>query len=450
MVDDIASCLTIKELRRSLQKMPMGLKVAYDATLHRIRCQGQGRSLLAFEVMKWVIFARRPLLCAEIEHAVSIEMGTSELDLDDLISATNLAALCAGLIVIDQYDCFRFAHQTVSEYLSSTHVYASDGQNNSIADCCLTYLMYDVFSHGPARDISEFRDRISKYPLYGYCSSYWYEHLKNGPTSDQKKVALRFFGSEPHWRSSRQTARSGQTRGDEMLSHARLFGDVMLHHAAYLNAHHIFDDLLDIDRTALNARSELGRTPLMRAAVHHSVEFASKLIQAGADINAMDNIGDTALHLAIWKRNITMVKLILSTLSVQSGLLAETRLRYETSITRDSSGEITDLLIQDKANNQVLGFARKVAPAVTDDENDSDIDSDYSLDTSPSIVLLPPPKRHSRAFLSRWRARRSRNSSSGRTVCEAITSALGHINPDSSMRTTIQDSNQAKVMETST
>ena len=126
----------------------------------------------------------------------------------------------------------------------------------------------------------------------------------------------------------------------------------------------------------------------MRAAVHHSVEFASKLIHAGADINAMDNKRDTALHLAIWKRNLTMVKLILSTPSVQFGRLAETRLRYETAVIRAAacgSGEITDLLIQDKANNQVLGFFQKVALAVTDNDENSEIDKACSSDTSVSI-----------------------------------------------------------------
>jgi Ankyrin repeats (many copies) len=317
MVDDISACLTVKELKASLQKMPTGLKFAYDATIQRIRAQGEGRSRRAFEVMKWVMLAKRPLASAEIEHAVSIEIGSKDIDLDDLVSAVDLATLCAGLVIVDQNDRFRFSHQTVSEYLSTNHGHASEDQRKSVADCCITYLMYDTFSKGPCSDLAEFRDRLSRYPLYVYSSCYWYRQMDGGPTADQKTIALRFFSSEAHWRSARQAARSGQTKDEEMLPHARLWGDVVLHHAAYLNAHHIFEDLYDMDRSALNRRNELGRTPLMRAAVARSLQFAKKLIDVGADINPVDNAGDTALHIAAWKRDLPMIDLILSTSSVE-------------------------------------------------------------------------------------------------------------------------------------
>jgi hypothetical protein len=118
MIDDISCCLTVKELKLSLRRMPKGLEVAYDATIQRIHRQGQERFCRAFEVLKWVMFAQYPLTCAEIEHAASIETNSKDIDVDDLISAANLATLCTGLVVIDQYGYFRFAHQTVSEYLS--------------------------------------------------------------------------------------------------------------------------------------------------------------------------------------------------------------------------------------------------------------------------------------------------------------------------------------------
>jgi hypothetical protein len=79
-----------------------------------------------------------------------------------------------------------------------------------------------------------------------------------------------------------------------MLPPARLWGDTELHHAANLNAHHIFEELYDMDRSALNRRSELGRTPLMRAAVASSVPFAKRLIGVDADISLTDNTGEAA------------------------------------------------------------------------------------------------------------------------------------------------------------
>jgi hypothetical protein len=102
---------------------------------------------------------------AEIEHAVSIEIGSKDIDLDDLISAVDLATPCAGLVIIDRNDCFRFAQQAVTEYLSTNHEYAFENWRKSVADSCITYLTYDTFSKGPCSDLAELRDRLSRYPL---------------------------------------------------------------------------------------------------------------------------------------------------------------------------------------------------------------------------------------------------------------------------------------------
>src|SRR5262245_53108690 len=45
------------------------------------------------------------------------------------------------------------------------------------------------------------------------------------------------------------------------------------------------------DRTAIQARDELGNTPLMLAAVHGDVALLELLWQAGADVNATNSAG---------------------------------------------------------------------------------------------------------------------------------------------------------------
>lgn len=307
--------------------------------------------------MKWVMLAQRPLSCAEIEHAVSIESGSQDIDEDDLVPTVDLAALCAGLVVIDQDDRFDFSHQTVSEYLSRKYQNDLDGQRKSVADACIMYLMYDAFSKGTCSDLAEFQVRLWRYPLYIYCSEYFYDQMDGGPTADQKEIVLRFFSSDAYWRSSRQAARSGQSEYEVMLPNARLWGDTMLHHAAYLNAHHIFEDLYDMDIFALNARSKLRRTPLMRAAVAGSLQFAKKLIDAGSDVNAVDNSGDAALQIAIWRRNLLMVELILSTPSANLEQTIWTRSGSETALQQAAS--LRDFVIMERlivrgANTGVL------------------------------------------------------------------------------------------------
>jgi hypothetical protein len=55
----------------------------------------------------------------------------------------------------------------------------------------------------------------------------------------------------------------------------------------------VYDASKDVDRRDYN-----GRTPLMNAIANYETAQVAALIQAGADVNARDTTGDTALHLA--------------------------------------------------------------------------------------------------------------------------------------------------------
>jgi hypothetical protein len=137
----------------------------------------------------------------------------------------------------------------------------------------------------------------------------------------------------------------------------RVYGDAVFHHAACLNAHHIFEELYDMDRSALNRRSELGRTPLMRAAVARSVQFAKKLIGVGADINLTDNAGEVALHIAVWKRDLPTIDLIVSTSSVELEQEIKTRSTLRTALLQAAEYhdiEIVQLLILRGADTEAL------------------------------------------------------------------------------------------------
>lgn len=156
--------------------------------------------------------------------------------------------------------------------------------------------------------------------MYSYCSRYWYEQLNETPNAEQKRLALKFFGSEPHWRSARQAVRSIESEPEDLLTPQHLQGETALHYTAYLDAHHLFEHLLKENPLALNKQNELGRTPLMEAAVSGSLKFASKLINAGAEANVVDTDGKTALHLAGWVEDLAMVDLLVTNPSVDINL----------------------------------------------------------------------------------------------------------------------------------
>ena len=309
IIDGLATCLTIKELKAALADIPSGLAVAYNATMQRITDQGKSRSQRAFEVMKWVLLAKRPLTSAEIEHTVSIEHGSEDIDLDDIVPATVLASLCAGLVVIDGYGNFRFMHQTVPEYLSSYHSEKFLDAEAALADKCLTYIQYKAFKEGPCRDTGVLQARHLRYPAYTYCTRHWYQHLNGTPKEEQKRIALEFFQNESYWRSAIEEAAAAP----ESIFAIRGWDNVtVLHYAAVLDADLLVDNLMDLDPTSLNWQDSGGWSPLMVAACYGSLHIASKLLNAGANVDLLTDYGHNALHLAVLKDRGDLVDLLIA------------------------------------------------------------------------------------------------------------------------------------------
>ena len=56
------------------------------------------------------------------------------------------------------------------------------------------------------------------------------------------------------------------------------------------------DTLKSVDQ--LNAKDELGRTPMHAAAEVNEAAMGAYMAECGADVNASDNLGDTPLHVA--------------------------------------------------------------------------------------------------------------------------------------------------------
>ena len=88
-------------------------------------------------------------------------------------------------------------------------------------------------------------------------------------------------------------------------------GSTPLHVAAANNLADIAAALLE-KGSALEARDGYGRTPLILCARERGQAALGRvLIQAGADINAVDKFGDSALSLAAWRGKADFIDLLL-------------------------------------------------------------------------------------------------------------------------------------------
>src|ERR1700734_373497 len=84
-VDSLLDKDTKKKVRTALMKLSKGdeaLNQAYDEAIERIEGQLPGNRTRAKSVLSWIIYARRPLTTEELCHALAVEQGDEDLDLD--------------------------------------------------------------------------------------------------------------------------------------------------------------------------------------------------------------------------------------------------------------------------------------------------------------------------------------------------------------------------------
>ena len=78
------------------------LDCVYAQTLQRIRDQNGSRSKLGMEVLMWVSHAEWPLRIDELRHALAVETGATDFDLENVPPQDAVLGSCLGLAVVDK------------------------------------------------------------------------------------------------------------------------------------------------------------------------------------------------------------------------------------------------------------------------------------------------------------------------------------------------------------
>lgn len=116
----------LKQLQKHSSKSAEGQKCEildhlYNDTMERINGQKQGFQRLAQEALLWITCAKRPLSTSELQHALAVEVGDSELGEDNIVSIKRIVSACAGLVTVDkESSIIRLVHYTTQEYFEKT------------------------------------------------------------------------------------------------------------------------------------------------------------------------------------------------------------------------------------------------------------------------------------------------------------------------------------------
>lgn len=310
-LDSLTDKTTTRRVTRALEKLPKGsdaLGLAYKEAIQRIQGQKPGLVELAWRVLSWITSAMRPLTGIELQHALAIEAGDSELDEDNLQDLDEIVSRCAGLVTIDEEsDIIRLVHYTTQEYFEQMQTFLFPDAHKDIAVTCITYLSFDTFEAGFCVKDDEYEALLHLYPLYEYAAKYWgfharvvspiVEQLTLNFLENRKKVlastkALMFSRSSPSYR----------LRVPEQMTG--------FHLAVYFKLDETISALLK-NGFDPNSKDSSGQTPLSWAAENGHEAIIKLLLKNGAELDSKDKYDQTPLLWATRNGHEAVVRLLL-------------------------------------------------------------------------------------------------------------------------------------------
>ena len=256
-----------------------GLGGAYSATLDRIKAQGGGEAKLGMDTLMWIFHAERPLNPDELLHALAVEIGSPNLNSDNIPSIGTLLYCCQGLVAVDkEASTVRLIHTTLHEYLRA-HPELFGTAHSTIAETCLSYLnsqLVKAFSTTPSSD-------LQSTPFLEYSSLYWGIHAKRDPSDSAKLLALKLFDDYDSHISAKilVTAQAGYSLGVDFDKFSLFSG---LHCASIFGIDEIVASLVEAEGCDINQTDCVDNTPLVWAA-RNGHEKVVKILLGQDDIN---------------------------------------------------------------------------------------------------------------------------------------------------------------------
>ncbi|KAK1251818.1 hypothetical protein MKX07_007297 [Trichoderma sp. CBMAI-0711] len=297
-IDSLTELPTVGHVKRALRDLPNTLGETYDQAMARIEAQGEALRILAKKVLSWLVHAKRVLSVTELQHAVAIEPGTSELDEEFIPDKEILVSICAGLVTFDtESRDIRLAHYTIQEYFEREGRHWFQHAETDIARACLTYLSFCAFESDRYDHETDEYGFPANLSLSRYAARHWGNHACGAPERHLMPLILDLLCSDAK-RSSTDRALSEIHRS-------------AIHVAVFFELESTVLTLIEMGHD-VNGPDPNGRTPLLQAVKSGCTPMVQLLLRAGAEVDVGDELlGHTPLTCASNAGSEGTVKLLL-------------------------------------------------------------------------------------------------------------------------------------------
>lgn len=186
-----------EQFSESLKSIPASLDDLYLSVFSK-QAAGLTRSqvLLRDQILRWILFAVRPLSLVETANAIDVESNAFIQDLE-----AQAIEVCGSLIKIEN-GVLKPVHHSLREFLLRDHPAQKEilsvergSSNLRIAKSLVTYLAHPSFSS--IEDPLNSAHFPTTHPLAEYASLYWVYHVSNAAYDTNLQASISQFFSKP-------------------------------------------------------------------------------------------------------------------------------------------------------------------------------------------------------------------------------------------------------------
>ena len=304
-----------RQLHKIVSDTPTGLDQAYQRDWQRImNFTNNDDRARAFRILRWALFATRPLTVRELAEALLIQLDNDHTSypLEDLPEAYDevyisdqLKRLCGSLLEVRGVDesfdgaarVVQFPHFSVREFLTEAaqerlsdtgQISLSDSTDNNdlLAQLCLKYLCYDNLAQESLLTSEQIEEKLKQYAFLQYASQNWITHASRVSIPSPALIALSNTLHDPsgfRWRTYSELTIAIEHRH----SPAHLCtNEATCTNPLYLSCLTGLKDTVKyvLDQGApVNAVAGSHANALQRAACSGSLDIVELLLERGAD-----------------------------------------------------------------------------------------------------------------------------------------------------------------------